>query len=173
MNRAAVLELIAQQQQIGFADVAGSEGQATIRLNDRLLNQIISTELKRSTVIREVQVRALAGDRLDVRLVLVKPSFLPPINIGVLIERQPSLPDSPVLVLKLAGLGGFTRFAGPAAAFLNVLPSGVRMAGERVHVDVGALLQQRGLGFVLQHVDDLRVNTEEGAVRVGFRARLR
>ena len=47
------------------------------------------------------------------------------------------------------------------------------MAGDRVHVDLGALLQQRSLGFVLQHLDELRVNTDEGSVRVGFRARLR
>jgi hypothetical protein len=168
-----VLELIAQQQRIGFADVSATEGQATIRMTDRLLNQIIAIELRQSRAIRDAQVRALAGDRFEVRLALAKPSFLPPLTIGVVVERQPSLPDSPVLVLKLEGLGGLTRFAGPAAAFLNVLPPGIRMAGDRVHVDVGALLQQRGLGFVLQHVDDLRVSTDEGAVRVGFRARLR
>jgi hypothetical protein len=168
-----VLGLIAQQQRSGFADVKGTEGQAAIRVSDRLLNQIIATELKRSGAIREARVRSLAGDRFDVRVVLAKPSFLPPITIGVLIERQPSLPENPVLVLRLSGLGGLTRFAGPAAAFLNLLPPGIRMAGDRVLVDVAALLQQRGMGLVIQHVDDLKVTTEEGMVRVGFSARLR
>jgi len=168
-----VLELIAQQQRIGFTDVTGTEGQATIRLTDRLLNQIIAAELSRSRAIREVQVRAMSGDRFSVHLVLARPSFLPALNIGVLIERQPALPDSPVLVLKLTGAGGLARFAGPAAAFLNVLPPGIRMTGDLVHLDVAVLLQQRGIGFVLQHMDDLRVNTEEGAVRIGLRARLR
>jgi hypothetical protein len=126
-----------------------------------------------SRAIRKVHVRALAGDRLNVQLVLAGPAFLPPINVGVLIERQPSLPDSPVLVLKLAGMGGLTRLAGPVAGFLNVLPQGIRMAGDRVHVDLGAVLQRRGLGLVLQHVEELRLNTDEGTVRVGFRARLR
>jgi len=173
VNRAAVLDLIAQQQRTGFADVAGSEGQASIRVTDRLLNQVIATELQRSHAVREAHVRALSGDRFAVTLVLAKPSFLPPINIDVLIERQPSLPDSPVLVLKLAGIGGLTRFVGPAAAFLNVLPAGIRMTGDLVHVDLAALLQQHGFAFVLPHVEDVRLTTEDGAVRVGFRARLR
>jgi hypothetical protein len=56
---------------------------------------------------------------------------------------------------------------------LNLLPPGIRMAGDRVLVDVAALLQQRGMGLVIQHVDDLKVTTEEGMVRVGFSARLR
>lgn len=173
MNREAVLDLIAQQQRAGFADLTGSEGQATIRVTDRLLNQIIAAELHQWRAIREAHVRALAGDRFEVRLVLATPSFIPALTVRVLIERQPSLPDSPVLVLKLAGLGGLTRFAGPVAAFLNVLPPGIRMAGARVHVDLRALLQRRGIAFALQLVDDLRVHTDEGTVRVGFRARLR
>jgi hypothetical protein len=168
-----VLELIAQQQRTRFADLTGTEGQATIRVTDGLLNQIIATELHRSRAIREARVRALGGDRLSVHLVLAKPSFLPALNIGVLIERQPALPDTPVLVLKLSGAGSLVRFAGPAAAFLNVLPPGIRTVGDRLHVDVGALLQQRGLGFVLQHLEDLRVNADEGAVRIGFQVRLR
>ncbi len=173
VNRDAVLELIAQQQRSGFADVKGTEGQATIRMSDRLLNQIIATEVQRLRAIREARVRNLAGDRLDLQVVLAKPSFLPAITIGVLIERQPSLPENPVLVLRLSGIGGLTRFAGLAAAFLNVLPPGIRMAGDRVFVDVAALLQQRGMGFVMQHVDDLNVTTDEGVVRVAFRVRLR
>ena len=104
---------------------------------------------------------------------LAKPSFLPPITIAVLIERQPSLPENPVLILRLSGIGGLTRFAGPAAAFLKVLPPGIRTASDRVFVDVAALLHQRGMGLVMQHLDDLNLTTEEGAVRVGFRARLR
>jgi hypothetical protein len=173
VNRDDVLELIAQQQRVNFADAAGTEGQATIRLTDRILNQIIALELRQSRTIREAQVSARDGDRFDVRLRLAKPSFLPPLTIGIVVERQPSLPDSPVLVLKLEGIGGLTRFAGPAAAFLNVLPPGIRMVGDRVLLDLAALLQQRGLGSILQYLDDLRVHSDEGAVRVGFRGRLR
>jgi len=87
VDRAAVLELIAQQQRAGFADVTGSEGQATIRVTDRLLNQIVASELKGSRAIRSAQVHALAGDRFAVQLVLVRPSFLPQIGRASCRER--------------------------------------------------------------------------------------
>jgi len=168
-----VLDLIALQQRSGFADLAGSEGQGSIRITDRLLNQFIATAMQGTQALREVQVRTLGGDRLQARVVLAKPSFLPPFTIGIAIERQPELPAAPVLVAKLHGAGGLMRLAGAATTFLNVLPPGTRMEGDRVFVDIAALLQQRGFGFVLQHADELRVHTEEGALRVAFRARLR
>ncbi len=168
-----MLDLIALQQRSGFADLTGSEGQGSIRITDRLLNQIIATAMQGARGVRDVQVRTLAGDQLQARIVLAKPSFLPPFTIGIAIDRQPELPASPVLVAKLHGAGGLMRLAGAATAFLNVLPPGIRMEADRVYVDVAALLQQRGFGFVLQHIDELGVHTEEGALRVAFRARLR
>src|SRR3982751_4541709 len=86
VNKQALLDLIAQQQQVAFADVAGTEGQGAFRVTDRLLNQVIATELQRARVLREVEVHALDSDRLRVRLVLAKPSFLPPLNVSVTIE---------------------------------------------------------------------------------------
>ncbi len=168
-----MLDLIALQQRSGFVDVVGTEGQGVLRMTEQLLNSIVATELRESRALREASVRPLDRDRFTVRLLLAKPSFLPPLTIGVVIERQPSMPNDPVLVLKLEGAGGLMRFMGPAAAFLNVIPPGIRMAGDRVHIDIGALLHRRGLGFLVQYIDELRVNTEEGAVRIGFRARLR
>src|SRR5258708_27558230 len=98
--------------------------------------------------VRELNISPRAGDRFGVRLVLAKPSFLPPISLEALIEKQPTLPDDPVLGLTLSGLGGLVRFAGPAASFLNVLPPGGRMEGERALVDLRAALASHGLAGV-------------------------
>ena len=168
-----MLDLIALQQRSGFADLTGSEAQGSLRITDRLLNQIVATAMQGTRALRDVQLRTLADDRLQARVALAKPSFLPPFTIGIVIERQPELPATPVLVARLEGAGGLMRLAGAATTFLHVLPPGVRMEGDRVFVDIAALLQQRGFGFVLQYADDLRVHTEEGALRVAFRARLR
>jgi hypothetical protein len=173
VDKQAVLDLIALQQRSGFADLTGTEGQGSIRITDRLLNQIVATAMQGTRAVRDVQLRTLGDDRLQARVALAKPSFLPPFTIGIVIERQPELPATPVLVARLEGAGGLMRLAGAATTFLNVLPPGVRMEGDRVFVDIAALLQQRGFGFVLQYADDLRVHTEEGALRVAFRARLR
>jgi hypothetical protein len=173
VNREAVLDLIAQQQRSGCADFIGTEGQGSIRVTDRMLNQVIAMEMTPGRAVRDLQVRAMAGDRLQARVVLARPSFMPALTIGIVVERQPALPDAPVLIAKLEGAGGLLRLAGAATAFFNVLPRGIRVEGDRVHVDVRALLEARGLAFVLPHLDELRVHTEEGAVRVLFRARLR
>lgn len=167
------LKLFAGQERTGFPDLAGSEGQGAIRLSERLLNAIITEQVSGSASIRELHVSPRAGDRLGVRLKLAKPSFLPPITLEVIIDKQPSLPDDPVLALTLSGLGGLLRFAGPAAGFLNALPPGVRMEGERVFVDIRAVLAPHGLTTLLDDVQEVRVTTEEGRLVVSFNVRVR
>ena len=104
---------------------------------------------------------------------MAKPSFLPAITLEVIITKQPSLPDDPVLTLTLSGLGGLLRFAGPAAGFLNVLPPGVRIEADRVFVDLRAVLAPHGLTSAVNYVEEVRVTTEEGHVLVWFKARIR
>jgi hypothetical protein len=167
------LALFAEQERQGFVDLAGSEGQAAIRVSERLLNTIIAEQLRGWWSIREVRVSPRAGDTFGVRLVVAKPSFIPPISLGVSIDKQPALPEDPVLALTLSGVGGLLRFAGPAAAFMNVLPPGVRMEGERVFVDIRAALAPHGLMAVLNYVESVRLTTEEGFLVVSFKVRVR
>jgi hypothetical protein len=167
------LKLFADQERQRFADLAGSEGQAVFRVSERILNSIITEQLQGSASIRELHVSPHAGNRLGVRVVVVKPSFLPPINLEVLIDKQPSLPDDPVLGLTLSGIGGLLRFAGPAAGFFKVLPPGVKMEGERVFVDLRAALAPHGLTTILDYVKDVAVGSEEGRLIVAFAAGVR
>ena len=145
------LRLFAEQERQGFADLAGSEGQAAIR---------------------ELHVSPRAGDRFGVRVVLAK-SFLPPISLDVVIDKQPSLPGDPVLALTLSGMGGLLRFAGPVAGFLKALPPGVRMEGDRVFVDLRAVLAPHGLTSILNYVEEVLLSTEEGRLLILFRAAVR
>lgn len=167
------LKLFADQERQGFLDLAGSEGQAVIRVSERILNAIITEQIKGSASIRELHVSPHAGNRLGLRVVMAKPSFLPPITLGALIDKQPSLPDDPVLGLTLSGIGGLLRFAGPAAGFFKVLPPGVRMEGERVFVDLRAALAPHGLTTILDYVKDVAVGSEEGRLVVAFAAGVR
>ena len=164
------LKLFADQERQGFPDLAGSEGNAVIRVSERLLNSIISEQIRGSASIRELHVTPRAGNRLGVRVVVVKPSFLPPINLEVLIDKQPSLPGDPVLGLTLSGMGGLMRFAGPAAGFFKALPPGVRMDGDRVFVNLRDALAPHGLTSVLNYVKDVAVGSEDGRVVVAFAA---
>ncbi len=167
------LKLFADQERQGFADLAGSEGQAVFRVSERLLNTIITEQIQGSASIRELHVTPHAGNRLTVRVDVAKPAFLPAITIEVRIDKQPALPDDPVLGLTLSGIAGLLRFAGPAVGFLKVLPPFVRMDGERVYVDLRAALATRGLTTILDYVKDVAVGTEEGRLVVAFSARVR
>jgi hypothetical protein len=172
MGSVDILALFAEQERQGFADLAGSEGWLLLRVSERLLNAILTDALRGSASVRELHMSPRAGNRLGVRLTVAKPSFLPQISFDVTIDKQPSLPDDPVLGLTLSGLGGLLRFAGPVAGFLTSLPPGVRMEGERVFVDIRAALAPHGLTSVLNYLQDLHLATEEGRLVVSFKARV-
>lgn len=173
MGTVDFFKLFADQERQGFTDLSGSEGWAVLRVSEALLNTILTDQLRASASIREMHVTPRAGDKLGVRLVLAKPSFLPPVSFDVVIDKQPSLPDDPVLGLTLSGLGGLLRLAGPIAGFLHRLPPGVRMDGERVFVDLRAALAPHGLTTVLNYLKDVAVRTEEGRLVVAFAAGVR
>lgn len=159
-----VRRIFSEQEQSGFPDLAGSDGQGRIRVSERLLNEIITEQLRGSSAVRELHVVPRADNRFGVRVVTTK-AFLPAISIEVAIDKQPSLPGDPVLGLTLSGLGGMMRFAG---GFLTSLPPGVRMDGERVFVDLRAALAAQGLASVLNYVKEVRLTTEEGRLIVSF-----
>jgi len=155
--------LLAGLQASGFQDLRGAEVSATVPISERLLNECIQETLPRSVPIRDLHVSPRDGDRFDVRARLGSSSLLPPLKAAVLIERQPDLPSSAVLVLKLE-MGVLMSLAGPALRFLDALPHGIRLDRDRVHVDLAALLEQRGLGHYLQFIRRLEVHTAGGAV---------
>jgi len=159
------LALLKDQERNGFAGLAGSDGHLALKVSEPLLNTILTEQLRGSTAIRELRVSPRAGNRLAVRLSLVKPSFLPAISLDVTIDKQPSLPDDPVLGATLSGLGGLMRFAG---GFVKSLPPGVRMEGERVFIDLRAALAPHGLTPVLNYLKDVAVGTEEGRLVLVF-----
>ena len=144
----------------------------TLPISERLLNESIRELLPASAPVRELHVAPRAGDRFDVRARLGSSSLLPALKLSVVIERQPDLPASAVLVLKL-GMGALASFAGPALRFLPPLPHGIRLEGDRVYVDVVALLAARGLGEYVRFVRRLEVHTIDGAVVAAIDAAVR
>jgi hypothetical protein len=62
--------------------------------------------------------------------------------VTLLIERQPQLPESPLLVLRLAS-SGLTVLARAASRFFDALPPGLRMENDLMLVDIAELLRQR------------------------------
>lgn len=140
-------------------------------VSERLLNEVIAESVPRSAPIRELHVKPQAGDRFAVRARIGSSPLLPALNLTLVIDRQPDLPASPVLILRLE-TSGLLSLAGPALRFLDALPPGIRVEHDRIYVDLAKLLAARNLESYLAYLKELRVNAVDGAVLLFMRGRL-
>lgn len=156
-----LLTILHALRSTGFRDLSDARLSATVPVSERLINEIVATTLPPSVPVRELHVHPEAGDGFAVR-VSPRSGLLPSLTIKLTIHRQPALPDAPVLVLRLATLGGLFGIAAAALPIAQMLPPGVRLEGEYVQVDLAAIAAQQGFADVLPFVRALRVTTEPG-----------
>ena len=161
---ARIRDLLDRLQRSRFDDLRGAQASARVPIAERLLNEVIHHSLPPGGAVKDARVRPRAGNKIDIQVKLARPAFLPPLNFTAVIERQPDLPRSPEIVLRLSSLPGVMSLAGGAAAFFNVLPPGVRMEGERVLIDIAELARQHGQAEALDYVRRLQVTTTDGVV---------
>jgi hypothetical protein len=147
----------------GFSDIAGARVFAMVPIAESLLNQVIKETMPRDLPVRNVSVRPEEGNILSVRLT-PRAMLIPAITLKLFIERQPEIPTSPVLVMRLATMPGILGLAGAALPLERMLPPGVRMQGEVIMVDLHAMARQHGFDQFFQHLRQLRVTTDNGRV---------
>ena len=156
-------EILRHLQATQFRDVAGSSLSATVPVSERLINEVVTASVPRGAPVREVHVQPLANNAFSVRISPRAP-LLPSISLRLTIDRQPAFPEFPVLVLRLATMGGLLGLAGAALPIARLLPPGVHLDGDRISVDLRTIAADRGLSEYLAYVSGLRVNTEAGRV---------
>jgi hypothetical protein len=139
-------------------------------VSDRLLSRLVMQRLPADGAVRELTLRAREGNAFVVGVRLTRPAFLPTINVPLRIERQPSLPADPTLVLRMERSAGLLSLAGPALRFLNTLPAGIRVEGDLIEVNLHTLLERRGVAHWLRYVERLELTTETGRVIVSLTA---
>lgn len=149
----------------GFAELAGASAAISIPLPAALLTELAAAAVPPSAPFRALTIQPRDANRVRVSAKLKRAEFLPPISLTVEIERQPELPDRP-LVLRLLSIPGVLAIAGGALSMAATLPPGIRFEQERVFVDVQLLLQRQGFGEWLKFISALRVRSEEGRVVV-------
>ena len=154
-------EIVHSLRASGFRDLAGARASASVPVAEPLLNAFIAASLPANAPVRIVTVHPEADDRLSVRIV-AKAALIPAITLKLMIESQPRLPDSPVLVLRMVTLGGLFGLASGAIA--GMLPPGVTLAGELIRVDLSSLAHQRGHGEVFDYLERLEVHSEAGRI---------
>ena len=167
-----IVRLLRRQLADGFSDLRGAEASVTIPLTEKLLNEILAESLPHSAAIRDLHVAPLASDRFTVRARLGSSTLLPPFKLTLAIDRQPDLPASPVLILRLEATG-LMALARPVLRMLNALPEGIRVKDDRIHVDLRALADRYRLAMYFDHLDEVRVNSVEGSLVLAVRGRIR
>jgi hypothetical protein len=161
--------LLRQQQKAQFADLGGSEASLRIPISDRLLTRLILSRLPSSIPIKELDLRASVGNQLAVRLKLTRPVFLPALTIRLVIDQQPVLPASPVLVLRVVSQG-MAAMGNTALRFLQGLPAGLQFEGDRLSVNLATLLERYGGEAALEYFTSLEVSTDERHLIISARA---
>ena len=165
------LSLLREQQSTSFADLFGAHASFTIPITDRLLNRIIADRLPPSSPVSELELHAEDANQILVGVKLGRLAFLPPVRVRLTIERQPDLPASPVVVLRMA-LEGVAALAGPVLRFLERLPPGVRLEKDRLYIDLATLLRKYGAEAALPYITALELSTAAGRVIVSGRLAL-
>lgn len=143
--------------------LAGTRVVADLSIADRLVNEVIAEKIRPESAIREVTVRAEPG-RARVTIKVARPSFMPPLSFVLTVETQPELPASPVLVLRVGMMPGVAALLGTGISFMNVLPPGHRLEGDRLFVDVAAVLDSRGYGWIFPYLRALHISFEAGRI---------
>jgi hypothetical protein len=167
-----VLRILHQLESNSFRDVAGGQVSGTLPLSERLLNELVAASLPPNGRVKEATIRPQPGNRFSVRVKLAGAAFLPAVTMTMAIERQPELPSSPQLVLRMSGLPGLMSFAGAAFNINEMMPPGVQVDGDRVVVDLAAMLARYGLREWLRYARRLQVTTDEGRLTVDFEVRV-
>jgi hypothetical protein len=150
----------------GFRDVAGARASVTVPVAEPLLNRLVAAALPPDGAVRELSISPEAGNRFLVRVRLAKPAFLPTLKLNVSIGRQPDFPRSPVLELRIAMPPLLAGLAGAAQTFVDVLPPGVELQGDRVLVNLATLAQRQGHGRYLRYVERVHITTDPGRLNV-------
>lgn len=165
-----VLQLFRQLLATGFSDMPGAEASVTLPISKRLLNTFISAALPPAAPVRELDVTPLDGDRFLIQGRLGSSPFLPSLKLRVAIDRQPELPESPFLTLRVESTA-MMSLARPALRMV-ALPDWIHLDQDRIYVDLRALLDRGPLPYVT-YIDRLRLNTVDGTVLLSARARVK
>lgn len=156
-----------QLQELAGGAITG-ELPVTTAVVNRLLAQKLATA-KAPIISAEIETRP--NETFTVHLRPRGP--IPLLHVDVSIDRQPQLPDDPRLGMRwtLRGLGPLAMFAGPVIAYFQTLPAGISMDGDRIWVDLHALLRSQGLGEAVPFLTGVRVLTREQRFVIQFELR--
>jgi hypothetical protein len=169
----SLLEAIfAQQRRSGFPAFAGTDASATIPISDRLLSELIARRLPAGGPIGDIVLVARDRNQITARIRVVTRGIGLPVNLTFEIDSQPVLPERPVLGLRLRTSALLLTLSTMLARMFASLPPGISFDGERIEIDLRALLQAHDATEWLRYLTELRVTTEPGVVVLTVHTRI-
>jgi hypothetical protein len=164
----SINDFVRERLGLDLREFAGASASGEIPLSDDFINRLIAGRLANHPQISAVRIQAQEGDTIAIQVV-PRLRMMPPLRILARIERQPELPRHPFLLLRwtMPAAGPLALFAAPVLSYFKATPPGIRMDGDRVEIDLRALLRARGLEDVLGFIRALAIHTRPG----GFVAR--
>ena len=162
-------EWLARQDATNFADVRGGEVRLRLPVREGVANELIKrTVLAKQPSLQDVTLAIGAANALDLR---VKPSlpFIPALTVPFVAERQLRFTPSPTIALELKRQGLPGLIAGMLPMMQKHLPPEVTMTAEGLTVDVGRILEGRGLGRIVPFITSGELETEPGVLWVAVR----
>jgi hypothetical protein len=159
-------EWLARQEQTNFADLRGGEVRLRLPVREGVANEV----LKRTVVASQSNLQDLtlaigAANTLDVR---VKPSmpFVPALTLTFVAEPQLRFTPSPTMALELKRQGLPAMIAGMLPMMQKRLPPEVTLTAERLTIDIGRVLEGRGLGRFVPFIKSGTFDSEPGVLWV-------
>ena len=161
-------ELLRAQQAAGFPDFAGAHGSVVLPISDRFVSRLAAERQPPNWPVSIDDIRAEPGNQFTVSVRVKRPAFLPVMRVRAIIDEQPHLPQSPTLGLRL----DVPVLAAPFLRLVKNLPPGLTLNGNRITVDLFALLATYGAADLPRHIDALSVTTADGKFVVSVDARI-
>ena len=163
-----IADTVRERFGLDLREFAGAAVSGEIPLSEDFVNRLLAERLTDHPQIAAARVRAHEGDVVAIQLV-PRVRMMPPLKIMARIERQPDFPRDPALLLRwsMPAAGPLTLFAAPILSYFKAMPSGIRMEGDRITVDLRELLQTRGFADAAGFIRTLAIHTRPG----GFVAR--
>lgn len=162
-------EWLTRQEETSFADLRGGEVRLRLPVREGVANEF----LKRTVVASQQNLQDLTltigeANALDVR---VKPSmpFVPALTLAFVAERELRFTPSPTMALELKRQGLPALIVGMLPMMQKRLPPEVTLTAEGLTIDIGRVLEARGLGRVVPFIKSGEFESELGVLWVTVR----
>jgi hypothetical protein len=165
----ALADTLRDRLGLELRDLAGAVVRGEVPIGEDLVNRLIAERIRNHPHVAALRVEARPDDVVEIDIA-PRRRLMPSLRITARIERQPEFPADPTLVVRwsVPAAGPLAMFAAPVLSYFRKMPPGLRMDGDRLFVDVRALLRARGQGELLDFVRRGTIHTRPGGFVATF-----